>query len=215
MTYSSRRSRRPCQRRSYRSRTRAAFRAKSGSRGKIHDRCCHGLIASAANQRRTVEPDSVAVMPRVTASSARSVLDQRDSGTPCSAGNEQARAFTSALTVAANTGGRPERARSVRPSRPWAANLPRHVRTVSTCRPRSRAIWALCWPSAAASTIQARWILRSGALRARAKAPSSARSWSVRLIRTGEVAMVMPPLSRDTARIVLRHAAGLGVRRRP
>jgi len=76
------------------------------------------LIASASNQRRTVEADTVSVMPRATASWARSVLDQRDSGSPCSAGNEQASAFTSALTVAANTGGRPDRARSARPFMP-------------------------------------------------------------------------------------------------
>jgi hypothetical protein len=44
--------------RTYRSNTWAARTAKSGSRGKIHDRRCHGLSASAASQRRTVDADT-------------------------------------------------------------------------------------------------------------------------------------------------------------
>ena len=54
--------------------------AKSGSRGKIQDRCCQGLIASAASQRRTVAAEIVSAIPRVIASVANSVLDHRDNG---------------------------------------------------------------------------------------------------------------------------------------
>ena len=54
--------------------------AKSGSRGKIQDRCCQGLIASAASQRRTVAAEIVSAIPRVITSVASSVLDHRDNG---------------------------------------------------------------------------------------------------------------------------------------
>ena len=57
-----------------------ALVAKSGSRGKIQDRCCQGLIASAVNQRRTVAGEIVSAIPRVTASAASSALDHRDNG---------------------------------------------------------------------------------------------------------------------------------------
>src|ERR687889_174012 len=43
----------PSQIPAYRSSTRAALTAKSGSRIEIQDRCCHGLRASAASHRRT------------------------------------------------------------------------------------------------------------------------------------------------------------------
>jgi hypothetical protein len=69
-----------------------------GSRGKIHERCCHGLIASSDSQRQTVTPLICSTIPRATASRANSVEDQRDSGTPLSTGNEQAIAITSART---------------------------------------------------------------------------------------------------------------------
>jgi hypothetical protein len=35
-----------------------AFSTNLGSRGKIHERCCHGLIASSANQRPIVDADA-------------------------------------------------------------------------------------------------------------------------------------------------------------
>src|SRR3972149_122346 len=47
-------SRGPPKTRSYRSRMREALAAKSGSRGKIQQRCCHGRIASSESQRQTV-----------------------------------------------------------------------------------------------------------------------------------------------------------------
>ncbi|WP_338785683.1 hypothetical protein [Streptomyces sp. DG1A-41] len=89
MTYSSSPSGRPCQVRAYRSRTRAALVQKSGSVMKIHERCCQGLIASAASQRRTVEADTNVTMPRSMASRANSGHDQRGSGTPVSAGSRR------------------------------------------------------------------------------------------------------------------------------
>ena len=64
MTYSSVAERlRRRQVRAYRSSTRAALAAKSGSRMKIQDRYCQGLSASAASQRRTVEAEIAAAMP--------------------------------------------------------------------------------------------------------------------------------------------------------
>lgn len=90
---------------------------RNRGRGKIQERCCHGLMASASNQR-TVDPDRFLVMPRETASLVGSKHDQRDNGRSCSAGKEHASGVTSAPTVAANTGGRPERGRSAGPSCP-------------------------------------------------------------------------------------------------
>lgn len=61
--------------------------------------------------------------------------------------------------------GRPERAASFSPSRPRAANRPRHLRTVFTLTARSRAMAPLLRPSAAASTIRARSTARTCAFR--------------------------------------------------
>jgi hypothetical protein len=72
--------------------------ANRGSRGKIHERCCHGRIASSDSQRQTVTPLICSTIPRVIASRASSLADQRDSGTPCSAGSAHASAITSART---------------------------------------------------------------------------------------------------------------------
>src|SRR5688572_17743858 len=55
-----------------RSNTRTALAAKSGSRGKIHDRYCQGLMASSASQRRTVEAATDPTIPSVTAWTASS-----------------------------------------------------------------------------------------------------------------------------------------------
>jgi len=60
------------------------------------DRCCQGLIASWSSQRRTVEADTNAAMPRDMASRASSGHDQRDSGAPVSAGSWRANALTCA-----------------------------------------------------------------------------------------------------------------------
>ena len=58
------------------------MRAKYGSRGKIHDRCCHGLIASLASQRRTVDAETEARLPAAAACRASSGQVQRASGFP-------------------------------------------------------------------------------------------------------------------------------------
>jgi len=52
---------------------RPALMVKSGSRGKIQERCCHGLIASSDSQRQTVSPEICSQMPRATASRASSL----------------------------------------------------------------------------------------------------------------------------------------------
>src|SRR6266545_6935171 len=54
MTYSSPSSGAPSNSRAYRSSTRAAFRSKSGSRGKIQDRKVQGRMASSASHRQMV-----------------------------------------------------------------------------------------------------------------------------------------------------------------
>ena len=92
--------------------------AKSGSRGKIQDRCCQGLIASAASQRRTVEAEIEATTPRRLASAASSGQLHLASGMSASAGSSQARAFTSATCTALNRRGRPVRGRSVKSGQP-------------------------------------------------------------------------------------------------
>ena len=56
----------PSQTPAYRSNTRAALAAKSGSRMEIHDWYCHGLSASSASQRRTVGGDSRTWQPVVS-----------------------------------------------------------------------------------------------------------------------------------------------------
>lgn len=64
---------------------------------KIQDRYCQGLSTSSRSQRRTVEAETVPVIPRAVSSAASSGQDQRDSGTPVSAGNWQASALVSAI----------------------------------------------------------------------------------------------------------------------
>src|ERR1035437_210588 len=72
----------------YRSRIGPARCANSGSRGKIQERCCHGLIASWDSHRHTVTPEICLSIPRVIASRASSEEDQRESGTPRSRGGK-------------------------------------------------------------------------------------------------------------------------------
>src|SRR3989304_1369336 len=93
-TNSSSLSRCPSKTRSYRSRMREALAAKSGSRGKIQQRCCHGRIASSESQRQTVLSLILATSPERLASLATSVTLSRESGIPSDAGSSQARAFT-------------------------------------------------------------------------------------------------------------------------
>jgi hypothetical protein len=83
--------------------------ANRGSRGKIHDRYCQGLIASSNNQRRTVEADTDPTSPSVTARAANSAELHRDNGTSRCAGGSHAIALTSATTSGANDRGRPVR----------------------------------------------------------------------------------------------------------
>src|SRR6476661_1124227 len=105
ITYSSGRSGASLNRRAYRSSTRAALVAKSGSRGKIQDRCCHGLIASADSQRQIVVPEIAATMPCSTAARAKSGQCQRASGAPAVVGSSQASALTATTTSGGKTGG--------------------------------------------------------------------------------------------------------------
>ena len=184
-TWSSSPSGSPSKRRPYRSSTWAALTAKSGSRGKIQDRCCHGSSASPASQRRTVDADTEAPMPRRAASDANSGQDHFASGVSLSPGRSHANAFTSATTEAANARGRPVRGKSRTPSRPCSQKRRRHLRTVSTVTARSRAIAAFAAPSAAASTIRARSTSRCSPLTRRARASSSRRCPSVSTIRCG------------------------------
>jgi hypothetical protein len=107
MTYSPGCNRRPCQRRSYRSRTRPAFSRKSRSRANTHERHAHGRIASSESQRHTVVPETSQTIPRATASRASSAADQRDSARPDSAGSSHASALTSAISAGGKRPGTP------------------------------------------------------------------------------------------------------------
>lgn len=78
-------------------------------------------MASLASHRRIVLGLIDAVTPWVTASRARSAVDQRANGTSLSAGGVQASALTWATWTGVNTGGRPDRGRSFSPSSPWRA----------------------------------------------------------------------------------------------
>jgi hypothetical protein len=68
-------------------------------------------IASSLSQRQIVIAAIVATIPRLTASRASSALDQRESGTPFSAGSSHASALTSATCAGGKTP-RPTRPRS-------------------------------------------------------------------------------------------------------
>jgi hypothetical protein len=73
---------------------RPAWGTKSGSRGRLQQRCCQGRIASSRSQRHTVLPLIVATRPRRRTSSAMSLVLSRDRGKPRTAGSSQARALT-------------------------------------------------------------------------------------------------------------------------
>jgi hypothetical protein len=188
-----------------------ALAAKSGSRGKIHDRCRQGLIASAASQRATVDAEMSSTMPAQTASSARSAALHRDSGTPWVAGSSQARALTCAVCTAVNRRGRPGRGASASPSSRRRQNRARHFRTVSTCTPWSAAIAVLAAPSAAANTIRARSAIRACAV-GRANATNAACSSPVSTIwygLDGDIGIVLPDHGsrrrRDTPALMGHH----------
>ena len=125
-------------------------------------------------------------MPRRAASSrARSGPLHLASGTPDSAGSAHASATASARSAAVKAGGRPQCGASASPASPPSANRRRHLRTVSAHTPSSRAIAALSWPAAAASTILARSQSRWGPRTYRARAASTACSWPDKTIWCG------------------------------
>src|SRR5919197_3950808 len=91
--------------RAYRSRMRPALTANSGSRGKIHVRCCQGRMASSCSQRQTVLLLMVATMPPRWASRTTSAVLRRERGTPRVAGNSHARALTWTTTSGGKSSG--------------------------------------------------------------------------------------------------------------
>src|SRR5829696_2043887 len=109
-------SRRPWKRRAYRSSTRPALTAKSGSRGKIQERCRHGRIASSFSHRHSVDTETWSTRPVVMTSSRNSARLQRPSGTALVAGSSQAIALTSTTTAEGE---------AARPTRPLAIPQPR------------------------------------------------------------------------------------------
>src|SRR4029077_3750846 len=175
----------PSQTRAYRSSTRPALVAKSGSEMKIHDWYCHGLSASSDSHLRTVACEIDSQIPVATAWRASSGHDHRDSGSPLSAGGVQASALTPATWTAVNARGRPDRFASPNDATPGAApQRCRHLRTVSSQIPSHRAICALDSPTAAASTIAARITRRCCVRPARVIRVSSRRCDPVNVIRS-------------------------------
>src|SRR4030067_2250098 len=85
---------------------REALAAKKGSRGKIQQRYCQGLIAPSESQRQTVLSLIRATSPVRRASAARSVTLILESGIPRDAGSSQAMA----LTWTTSSGGKNPRA---------------------------------------------------------------------------------------------------------
>src|SRR4029450_618341 len=115
MTNSPGSKRRPWNRRAYSSSTTAALAAKSGSRGKIQERCRQGLSASWSSQRHSVETETSLTRPLVMTSSRSSARLQRLSGTARVAGSSQAIALTSTTTAEGE---------AARPARPLAIPQP-------------------------------------------------------------------------------------------
>jgi len=129
--------------------------------------------------RRTLEAETGPVRPRLASSAASSGQLHRASGTPVAAGSWQASAHTSARSAALIRRGRPVRGRSFSPASPRPANLPRHLRTMSSLTPSPAAIAALGQPRAAASTIRARCRSRCAVLAPRPRFFSIFRSLAV------------------------------------
>lgn len=86
---------------------RPALTAKSGSRGKSHDRKRHGRMASSLSQRQTVLSLIVATSPLRRASAVNSAMLQRESGRPHRDGISQARALISTTTSGGKSPGAP------------------------------------------------------------------------------------------------------------
>ncbi|KMV13537.1 hypothetical protein ACT16_23915, partial [Mycobacterium heckeshornense] len=136
---------------------RCALTAKSGSVMKIHDRYCQGLSASSGSHRPTVGAEIDSQIPLATAWPASFGHDQRESGTPASAGGIHAAALICATRTAVNTGGRPHRFASPSEATPGAANhRRRHLPTVSSHTRSDTAIISSGVLSAAARTVLAR-----------------------------------------------------------
>src|SRR3990172_4348551 len=87
-----------------------AFWAKSGSRGKIHERYRHGRMASSWSHRHTVLSPILATRPHSRACRVRSATLQRDRGTSRVQGSSHARA----LICTTSSGGKTPGA-----ARPW------------------------------------------------------------------------------------------------
>src|SRR5215472_5702384 len=193
MTWSPGGSRLPWQYPWYRSRMTVALAAKSGSRGEIQDWYCQGLMGCSAKIRKTEEGEICRASPALVNSAASSGPLQRASGTPVAAGSWQASAITAARSSALIRCGRPDRGRSLSPSRPRAANRPRHLRTVSTLMCRSAAMRALARPHAAASTICARRQSRYAVLAPRARFFNLLRSPALSITGTARYCGMPPP----------------------
>src|SRR6266576_4862478 len=73
---------------------RPALVSKSGSRGKIQQRCCQGRMASSFSHRQMVVSLREAVNPQARTWEPSSATLQRESGSPTWAGNSQAMALT-------------------------------------------------------------------------------------------------------------------------
>ena len=124
--------------------------------------------------------------PCAIAAAASSPADQRVSGSSESSGGVHARALISAFCTGVNVGARPGRGRSFNPAMPWLAKRRRHLRTVSSQMPRTAAIAAWLIPAAQARMILARSTSRYEILAAWARAVSTARSESDKVITNGE-----------------------------
>jgi hypothetical protein len=110
---------RPSQVRSYRSSNRLALLSKSGSRGRIQQRCCQGRIASSCSQRHKVLSLIVATKPWSRAYRANSGTLQRAKGCSRREGSSQAKAL---ICTTSSGGGKPGSARSwyfLQPGQPF------------------------------------------------------------------------------------------------
>src|SRR5205823_1663267 len=86
----------------YKSRMRPALASKSGSRGKIQQRCCQGRMASSLSHRQRVVSLREAASPQERTWAPSSATLQRERGAPTRLGNSQA----IALTCTTSSGGK-------------------------------------------------------------------------------------------------------------
>jgi len=129
-------------------------------------------------------------IPRLTASIASSALDQRDSGTPRSAGNSHAGALTSATCAGGKRRRRPGRGLSSSPCNPSRQKRLRHVETAWRDCPNPPAISELYNPSAANKIAFARTTSRYGPAYAAARRSSSRRCSSLKTTRCGDLCAI-------------------------